>query len=201
MGIKLRNWSFTDLGPKLIVYPIHLPQALKECKRLMYLESFGMKVMKLCRSCNILSRGLCSALPLLCTPWGCCGPGVWVVNNFGMWPLRHWLRRMFYASPVWWGFIDAGSRNEIEAVIRRQIRLNYLPSQFGLFEELCRKADTALISAVLNDSTHVLNHLLPPVKYVGYNLRPRTHDRCLPGHLSSLQKKNFFNRLLFLDSY
>ena len=109
--------------------------------------------------------------------------------------------RMLYASPVWWGFIDAGSRNEIEAVIRRLIRLNYLPSEFGLFEEMCRKADTALFSAVLTDSTHVLNHLLPPVKDVGYNLRPRTHDRCLPGRLSSLQKKNFLNRLLFLDSY
>ena len=109
--------------------------------------------------------------------------------------------RMLYASPVWWGFIDAGSRDEIEAVIRRLIRLNYLPSEFGLFEEMCRKADTALFSAVLTDSTHVLNHLLPPVKDVGYNLRPRTHDRCLPGRLSSLQKKNFLNRLLFLDSY
>ena len=109
--------------------------------------------------------------------------------------------RMLYASPVWWGFIDAGSRNEIEAVIRRLIRLNYLPSEFGLFEEMCRKADTALFSAVLTDSTHVLNHLLPPVKDVGYNLRPRTHDRFLPGRLSSLQKKKFFNRLLFLDSY
>ena len=102
---------------------------------------------------------------------------------------------MLYASPVWWGFIDAGSPNEIEAVIRRLIRLNYLCSQFGLFEELCHKADTALFSAVLNDSMHVLNHLLPPVKDVGYNLRPRTHDRCLPSCLSSLQKKNFFNRL------
>ena len=109
--------------------------------------------------------------------------------------------RMLYASPVWWGFIDAGSRNEIEAVIRRLIRLNYLPTEFGLFEEMCRKADTALFSAVLNDSTHVLNHLLPPVKDVEYNLRPRTHDRCLPSRLSSLQRKNFFNRLLFLDSY
>ena len=85
---------------------------------------------------------------------------------------------MLYASPVWWGFIDASSRNEIEAVIRRLIRLNYLPSEFGLFEEMCRKVDTTLFSAVLNDSTHVLNHLLPPVKDVGYNLRPRTHDRC-----------------------
>ena len=43
-----------------------------------------------------------------------------------MWPLRHWLRVCsIYASPVWWGFIDAGSRNEIEAVIRR-LRLTQL---------------------------------------------------------------------------
>ena len=88
----------------------------------------------------------------------------------------------------------------IEAVIRRLIRRNYLPSEFGLFEEMWRKADTALFSAVLNDSMHVFDHL-PPVKDVGYNLRPRTHDRYLPGRLNSLQKKNFFNRLLFLDSY
>ena len=68
---------------------------------------------------------------------------------------------------------------------------NYLPSDFGLFEEMCRKADTALFSAVLNDSTHVLNHLLPPVEDVGYNLRPRTHDRCLPGRLSFPTEEKF----------
>ena len=85
--------------------------------------------------------------------------------------------------------LRVGSRNEIEPVIRRLIGLNYFPSQFWLFEELCRKADTQLFSGVLNDSTHVLNHLLPPVKDVGYNLRPRTHDMCLPGRLSSMQKQ------------
>ena len=46
--------------------------------------------------------------------------------------------RMLYASSVWWGFIDASSRNEIEAGIRRLIRLDYLPSEFGLFEDMCR---------------------------------------------------------------
>ena len=109
--------------------------------------------------------------------------------------------RMLYASPVWWGFIDAGSRNEIEAVIRRLIRLNYLPSEFGLFEEMCRKADTALFSAVLNDSTHVLHHLLPPVKIVPYEMRPRAHNRCLPKNLSCTQQKSFLNRMLYKDSY
>ena len=64
---------------------------------------------------------------------------------------RSMVARMLYASPVWWGFIDAGSRNEIKAVVRRLIRLNYLPSEFGLFEEMCRKANTVLFSAVLND--------------------------------------------------
>ena len=90
-GIKLRNWSFINPDPKLIVYLHHLPQALKECQHLMFSGSFWMK---LWHSGNILSRGLCTALPLLCTPtpWRCCGLGVWVGNNFGMWPLRHWLR-------------------------------------------------------------------------------------------------------------
>ena len=87
--------------------------------------------------------------------------------------------RMNYASPVWWGFIDASSRNEIEAVIRRLIRLNS-----DCLSCVARRTLLSLI-AVLNDSTHVLNHL-PPAKDVGYNLRPRTHDKCLPSRLSSL---------------
>ena len=48
--------------------------------------------------------------------------------------------RMLYASSVWWGYIDAASLNEIKAAIRTLIRLNYLPCEFGLFEEMCRKA-------------------------------------------------------------
>ena len=84
----LNNISIKN-GRNTIHSPHHLPQALKECQHLMFSGSFWMK---LWHSGNILSRGLCTALPLLRTPWRCCGLGVWVVNNFGMWPLRHWLR-------------------------------------------------------------------------------------------------------------
>ena len=63
--------------------------------------------------------------------------------------------------------LQKNDRNEIEAAIRKLIRLNYLPSQFGVFEELCRKADTALIRAVLNDLI------------LGINLRP--HNKPMTG--------------------
>ena len=121
-------------------------------------------ILKHCHLLNILSRGSFTALPLLVYALkvlrsrGVCGQQLWDVTAQTL------VARMVYASPVWWGFIDAGSRNEIEAVIRRLIRLNYLPSQFGVFEELCRKADKAIFSDVWNDSIHVLNNLLPPLK-------------------------------------
>ena len=37
----------------------------------------------------------------------------------------------------------------------------------------------------------MLHHLLPPVKNVPYDMRPRVHNRCLPADLSCVQKKNF----------
>ena len=111
------------------------------------------------------------------------------------------IAQMSYASQVWWGFIDDTSRNRYESIIKRLKKLKYLSSQHESFGELCSSADSTLFQRALNNKDHVLHHLLPPAKIVPYDMRPRAHNRCLPKNLSCTQQKNFFNRMLYKDSY
>ena len=89
---------------------------------------------------------------------------------------------MLYASPAWWGFVGQDGRTRLQALLRRLIRLRYLPENNPSFEQLCQSADPRLFGAVRADAGHVLHDLLPPIKTVVglYALRPRKHDRIIP---------------------
>ena len=58
-------------------------------------------------------------------------------------------------------------------------------------------------SKVLNNTDHVLHHLLTPVDNTShsYSLRPRAHDRELPDRLAHLTDCNFITRMLFYQVY
>ena len=88
-----------------------------------------------------------------------------------------------------------------ESIIKRLKKLKYLSSQHESFGELCSSADSTLFQRALNNKDHVLHHLLPPAKIVPYDMMPRAHNRCLPKNLSCTQQQNFFNRMLYKDSY
>ena len=60
---------------------------------------------------------------------------------------------------------------------------------------LFNNADSTLFKRMMINRNHVLHHLLPPVKNVPYDMRPRAHNRCLPANLTCVQKKNFINPL------
>ena len=56
---------------------------------------------------------------------------------------------------------------------------------------------------VLNNTDHVLHHLLTPVHNTShsYSFRPRAHDRELPDRLTHLTDCNFIIRMLFYQVY
>ena len=107
------------------------------------------------------------------------------------------LARLLYASPVWWGSANVGQRARLSAFVRKLIRLNYLPDGFDSFDTLCDRADSTLFLAVLNNPSHTLHSLLPPVKSSIYSLRPRPHNREIP-RADTLSRKNFILRMLYL---
>jgi hypothetical protein len=106
------------------------------------------------------------------------------------------LARMLYASPVWWGFIGQGDRDLLQSVMRRLVRFHYLPSDTPFFAKLCSTADSTLFTAVLKNGGHVLHYLLPPVKTIGYHLRPRAHNRSIPP-ADGLMRKTFIIRMIY----
>ena len=106
------------------------------------------------------------------------------------------LARILYASSAWSGFANVGQRVRINAIIRKLVRLNYLPADQMSFDDLCDRADSSLFSSMLHNPSHVLSCLLPPVKQVIYSLRPRTHNRVIP-FVDTLTRKGFITRMLY----
>jgi len=102
---------------------------------------------------------------------------------------------MLYCSAVWWGFTDAQERGALEEIIRKLVRLGFLPLSTTTFEALCNKADSNLFACILNSPCHVLPKLLPPIRITRYSLRPRSHNRELPV-FNYLSKKCF--RMLYI---
>src|SRR5688572_21759581 len=106
---------------------------------------------------------------------------------------------MLYASPAWWGFVGQEGRTRLQALLRRLVRLRYLPENYPSFEQLCQSAENRLFGAVCADPGHVLHDLLPPIKTVVglyYALRPRKQDRLLPV-ADSLARKIFIIRMIY----
>src|ERR1043165_1799875 len=77
------------------------------------------------------------------------------------------------------GFARQQVKNRLQSIISRMIGWRYFPVENPTFDQLCRKADPGLFTAVLNNPGHVLHKLLPPRKSTTYALRPWSHDRVL----------------------
>ena len=90
--------------------------------------------------------------------------------------------RLMYASPAWRGFVTATDLKRVDAFLRHCKRCGYCSSDLPVSEELLDESDDRLFSKTLNNSTHTLHTLLPPLSSASqyYHLRRRTHDRQLP---------------------
>jgi hypothetical protein len=106
------------------------------------------------------------------------------------------IARILYASPAWFGFASAGDRTRLQAIISKAARWGVWPKNGQTLDQMLCAADKSLFSKVLNNSSHVLHSLLPPIKSHGRNLRKRAHNRILPLKTPSLER-NFLIRMLY----
>ena len=97
--------------------------------------------------------------------------------------------------------IRESERLQLNAVLGRAIKQGFLPPQHPSFSDICDSADHKLFQALLHNPDHVLHQLLPPVKTITYELRPRAHDREIPRNINSLFKKSFMMKMIYLDSF
>src|SRR6218665_1315503 len=99
---------------------------------------------------------------------------------------------LMYASPSWWGFTPAGDRERMERLINKLRRCEFLPMSAPSASNLANEADQRIFRSVIHSPNHVLHKLLPDVRRVSYNLRPRVHGFELPIE----DDRNFISRLL-----
>ena len=104
--------------------------------------------------------------------------------------------RLVYASQAWRGFATAAELARLEGVLKRAKKWGVCLPSAPTIENEMNKADHVLFCKVLNNPTHVLHYLLPPIKSTTYNLRPATHNRILPVN-STTAARNFIHRMLY----
>ena len=107
---------------------------------------------------------------------------------------------IFYACPAWRGFLTLDEVRQIDSIIRKSYKWGFFRKYPDTFNSLADQHDTTLFKAILSNPNHSLHHLLPPSHITLHNLRPRSHDRTLTS-CTTLQKKNFIQRMLFKDMY
>jgi hypothetical protein len=108
--------------------------------------------------------------------------------------------KLVYASPAWHGFLTSNERARLQAVISKATRWGVYDSNASSIEDIINKADATLFQQVLSNESHVLRHLIPPVKSSSYNLRTRAHNRVLP-EKTSAASRNFFTRMLYKNIF
>ena len=84
------------------------------------------------------------------------------------------------------GMIRESERLQLSSVLGRAIKQGFLSPLHPSFSDICDRADHKLFQALLHNPDHVLHQLLPPVKNITYELRPRAHDREIPRNLETL---------------
>ena len=94
-------------------------------------------------------------------------------------------------------------RQKVQGFLRRSVRVGFCSPDLSSFNELCTQADQNMFSKVLNNTDHVLHHLLTPVHNTShsYSLRLHGHDRELPDRLTHLTDCNFIIGMLFYQVY
>ena len=106
-----------------------------------------------------------------------------------------------YASQAWWGMLEAGSRQQLGAIISKAIKQGFLPADHIGLAAVCDQADTTLFAAILKNPNHVLHQFLPPPKITKYELRTRAHNRTIPMIKDTLLRKTFITRMIYKDSF
>ena len=121
---------------------------------------------------------------------GLSGGALWAVSQ------AHIISQLSYAAPAWWGLCNMGERDQLQAIVSRLVKRNYLPPNQPPLHDIVATADLRLFNSIVNNPHRVLYPLIPPSKLYKYNLRKRQHNLQLPPTLSSMSDTNFINRIL-----
>ena len=62
---------------------------------------------------------------------GLSGNALWDVTQATL------INKMLYASPLWWGFIDASDKQRLQSVLNKAVKLGFLPKTQAPLSELC----------------------------------------------------------------
>ena len=81
-----------------------------------------------------------------------------------------------YAAPSWCGFANSEHLKQLQPLLNKFIRFNYLPSNYPKIKAIFSSLDERLFSRVTNNPHHVLHQILPPVKSTFRDMRKRTHN-------------------------
>jgi len=98
-----------------------------------------------------------------------------------------------YAALAWLGFCTKGTLNQMEAVLRKAVRLDYYSTDKPSLDTLLDNLDKNLFQSIISNPNHCLGYLLPPKRSYHYNLRDRGHNYVLP----KKDDRNFMIRCLF----
>jgi len=110
--------------------------------------------------------------------------------------------RLGYAISAWGGFTSLKDMDKLQKTINRAYRRGLsgnlpLPS----IQTIISKADRVLFHKVVSNPSHVLHNLLPPERpTTSMILRDRPHNMQLNSATTQM-RRNFIQRMLFLDAY
>ena len=97
---------------------------------------------------------------------------------------------MKYAVPSWSGFTTRQQLQQLQSLINKLIRLQYLPSSYPNITNIFSTLDSRLFNKIESNTNHVMHHLLPSIKTHIHNLRQRKHKYDITTY-STLQNKTF----------
>ena len=89
------------------------------------------------------------------------------------------ISRIKYAAPSWCGFANHEHIKQLQSLLNKVIRLNYLPANYLKIEAIFASLDERLFSRVkrvTNNPHHVHHQIFPPVKSTSRDMRRRTHN-------------------------
>ncbi|ESN97032.1 hypothetical protein HELRODRAFT_178475 [Helobdella robusta] len=104
------------------------------------------------------------------------------------------ISRIKYAAPSWSDFATQQQLQQLQSLIQKLIRFNYLPASYPTVTQIFNVLDSRLFKIVENNNNHVIHPLLPPIKTTTHNLRQRKHNYQVATQLT-YQEKTFITFL------
>jgi len=98
-----------------------------------------------------------------------------------------------YASPTWWGFTAASTKEQLEVSLRKAIKFTYYTAAQPCFSQIVNKLEIGFFYKIELNPHHYRYPLLPSKKSSKYDLRKRGHNFMLPAK----DDRNFINKILY----